>query len=148
VTTPQAGVNNRSLHYARGKTLGSSSAPNANIYNRGTRGSYQQWADIVGDDSYLFDNWLPYFAKGTNYTSPSATFRAANATVPKPANLSSLYNGGPVHISYPNFALPFTSWAQKAFNSLGFQNISGFSVCSFCVTTSVKPQRDVRIIVP
>ena len=36
VTTPQSGANNRSLHYARGKTLGSSSALNANIYNRGT----------------------------------------------------------------------------------------------------------------
>jgi choline dehydrogenase len=31
VTTPQAGANNRSLHYARGKTLGGSSALNANI---------------------------------------------------------------------------------------------------------------------
>jgi len=42
VTTPQPGANNRSLHYVRGKTLGGSSALNANIYNRGTRGSYQQ----------------------------------------------------------------------------------------------------------
>ncbi|KAE9377103.1 GMC oxidoreductase [Stipitochalara longipes BDJ] len=126
-TTPQAGANNRSLHHARGKTLGGSSALNANIYNCGTRGSCQQWADIVGDDSYLFDNWLPYYAKGTNYTSPNTTLRSANATVPTPANVSSQYNGGPVHISHSNFALPFTSWAQKAFNSLGFKNISGFS---------------------
>lgn len=31
VTTPQTGANNRSLHYARGKTLGGCSALNANI---------------------------------------------------------------------------------------------------------------------
>lgn len=31
VTTPQAGANNRTLHYARGKTLGGCSALNGNI---------------------------------------------------------------------------------------------------------------------
>lgn len=127
VTTPQAGANNRSLHYARGKTLGGSSALNANIYNRGTRGSYQQWADIVGDESYLFDNWQPFFAKGTNRTAPDTNLRAANASVPTPPNVTSEYGDGPVHISYPNYALPFTSWVQGAFDSLGFPNISSFS---------------------
>ncbi|TVY80920.1 Dehydrogenase patE [Lachnellula suecica] len=127
VTTPQPGANNRTLHYARGKTLGGSSALNANIYNRGTRGSYHQWAELVGDDSYEFDNWLPYFAKGTNYTSPNTTLRAKNATVPEPLNVSSEYSGGPAHISYPNFALPFSSWVQESFNSFGFKNISSFS---------------------
>jgi choline dehydrogenase len=81
----------------------------------------------VGDDSYEFDNWLPYFAKGTNYTSPNTTLRAANATVPTLVNVSSQYSGGPVHISHSNFALPFTSWVQKSFASFGFINISGFS---------------------
>lgn len=39
VTTPQAGANNRTLHYARGKTLGGCSALNANIvsFPRGLR---------------------------------------------------------------------------------------------------------------
>ncbi|CZR52819.1 related to choline dehydrogenase [Phialocephala subalpina] len=127
VTTPQAGANNRSLHYARGKTLGGSSALNANIYNRGTRGSYHQWAEIVGDDSYEFDNWLPFFAKGTNYTTPNTTLRAANTTVPVPINGSSQYNGGPVRISHSNFALPFTSWVQLAFESFSFRNLTSFS---------------------
>ncbi|PVH74669.1 GMC oxidoreductase, partial [Cadophora sp. DSE1049] len=127
VTTPQAGANNRTLHYARGKTLGGCSALNANIYNRGTRGSYQQWADAVGDDSYLFDNWKPYFAKGTNYTVPNTNLRAANASVPTPGNVSSEYSGGPVHISHSNYAQPFTSWANLAFAAFGFKSISSFS---------------------
>jgi hypothetical protein len=33
------------------------------IYNRGTYGSQQMWANIVGDDAWTFDNLLPYFAK-------------------------------------------------------------------------------------
>lgn len=80
VTTPQVGANNRTLHYARGKTLGGSSALNANVYNRGTISSYQQWAELVGDSSYCFENWLPYFAKGINYTVPNG-IRAPNASV-------------------------------------------------------------------
>jgi choline dehydrogenase len=85
VTTPQPGANNRTLHYARGKTLGGSTALNANVYNRGTVASYQEWADLVGDDSYTFDQWLPYFAKGVNYTVPNG-IRTANATVPTPTS--------------------------------------------------------------
>lgn len=128
VTTPQPGANNRTMHYARGKTLGGSSALNANIYNRGTVASYQQWADLVGDASYTFDQWLPYFAKGINYTVPN-NIRAPNATVPTPASDAVDFSpsGGPVHVSHVNFALPFSSWAQRAFLYFGFANISSFS---------------------
>jgi choline dehydrogenase len=51
-TEPQAGANNRRLHYARGKCLGGSSALNFMIHHRGSKGSYEQWADMVGDESY------------------------------------------------------------------------------------------------
>lgn len=51
-TEPQPGANNRRVHYARGRCLGGSSALNFMIYHRGTRGTYDSWADDVGDDSY------------------------------------------------------------------------------------------------
>lgn len=127
VTTPQAGANNRSLHYARGKTLGGSSALNANIYNRGTRGSYHRWAEAVGDSSFEFDEWRPFFAKGTTYNFANASLRAVNASVPMPANVTEDYADGPVNISYPNYALPFSSWVNRAFYALGFRNVSSFS---------------------
>lgn len=53
-TEPQAGANNRQIHYARGKCLGGSSALNFMIYHRGTTGTYDMWAKQVGDDSYKF----------------------------------------------------------------------------------------------
>jgi choline dehydrogenase len=52
ITEPQAGANNREMHYARGKCLGGSSALNFMIHHRGSEGSYDMWADEVGDDSY------------------------------------------------------------------------------------------------
>jgi choline dehydrogenase len=51
-TEPQSGANNRQFHYARGKCLGGSSAINFMIHHRGNKGAYEQWADVVGDESY------------------------------------------------------------------------------------------------
>jgi choline dehydrogenase len=58
-TTPQSGLGGRSIHYARGKTMGGFSALNFMVYHRGTKGPYDKWADEVADDSYTFDNLLP-----------------------------------------------------------------------------------------
>lgn len=126
VTTPQAGANNRTLHYARGKTLGGSSALNANIYNRGTNQSFQLWADSVGDQSYTYENWTPYFAHGTNYSTPAPGLRAANASVPQPG-AGEFGSSGVVHITMSNYALSWSSWVQKTFASLGFANVTSFS---------------------
>lgn len=52
ITEPQTGANNREVHYARGKCLGGSSALNFMIHHRGSIGSYDMWAEDVGDDSY------------------------------------------------------------------------------------------------
>jgi choline dehydrogenase len=82
-TTPQAGLENQTFDYARGKTLGGSSALNVMAYHRGTRQSYAAWADAVGDPSYVFDSFLPFFEKSINYTTPDQHLRAANATVPR-----------------------------------------------------------------
>jgi hypothetical protein len=40
-------------------------------YLRGTLGSYQRWADVVGDQSYTFQNLLQYFIKSTHLTPPN-----------------------------------------------------------------------------
>jgi choline dehydrogenase len=53
-----------------------SSVLNGMLYNRGTIGSSQVWADLVGDDSWSFENILPFFARGVTY-SPGECQRAA-----------------------------------------------------------------------
>lgn len=47
VTQPQAGANSRRIRYPRGKCLGGSSARNFMLYQRGTVGSYDMWAEDV-----------------------------------------------------------------------------------------------------
>ena len=99
VSTPQAGALNRKIHYAQGRTLSGSSAVNAMAYHRGTVGSYQRWADTVGDDSYNFDNLLPYFQKSCNFSPPDNGKRMTpNATVKFDLQAFSV-GGGPLHVS-------------------------------------------------
>jgi len=96
------------------------------IYNRGTKGSFQAWADMVDDQSWTFENLLPFFLKSSNFTPANTELRAANASVPLPMNGSYSATGGPVHLSYSNFALPFTSWVQKAFPEIGVPPVQDF----------------------
>lgn len=140
------------VNFHRTKTNEPSSAENAMIYNRGTIGSYQMWADAVDDQSWTFDNLLPYFARGVDLTlvNPNDTLRATNASnVPAPANPNA-YNmsGGPLHISYPNWAVPFGSWVALAMQQLGFpvqqDFISGNLLGAQYAPVTVRPDGQTR----
>ncbi|KAK0725995.1 hypothetical protein B0H67DRAFT_481170 [Lasiosphaeris hirsuta] len=125
VTVPQKGADNIEMHYPRGKILGGSSGRNYMIYHRGTNGSYQTWADLVGDDSYAFDKFLPYFEKSMNFTPPNAAFRLANAT--PEYDVRTLSNrGGPLSLTFPNFVYTFSTWAVEALRQMGLPTIAGF----------------------
>ncbi|KAH7313753.1 hypothetical protein B0I35DRAFT_462048 [Stachybotrys elegans] len=125
VTAPQAGANGREIHYARGKCLGGSSARNFMVYHRPDVGSLQQWADMVDDQSYTFDNMLPFFKKSVTFTPPGAT-RFGNATVQYSADAFG-QEGGPLQVSYSPYANPFTTWMPSAFAELGIKETQDFN---------------------
>lgn len=96
------------------------------IYQRGTEGSFQQWADLVDDQSYTFDKLLPYFKKSVQFTPPNTEMRAANASAKyNPDAFSS--TGGPLHVSFPNYAAPFSTWVAKGLRAIGIGEIDDFS---------------------
>lgn len=104
-----------------------SSATNAMIYNRGTYGSHQRWAELVGDDAWTFDNLLPYFSRGITYSPGDPQLRAANASVPPPANPLAFNGSGPLHVSNPNFAQIFASYVDGAMAEAGIPMQQDFS---------------------
>ncbi|KAG9949366.1 alcohol oxidase, partial [Aureobasidium melanogenum] len=148
MTVPQQALHNQTFDYARGKTLGGSSALNVMAYHRGTRDSYGAWADAVDDQSYTFDSFLPFFEKSINYTAPNQNLRAANASVP-PANATAFSGAdGPLHVSFPNWATPFASWGQLALREIGVPDISDFSSgeligSQYCPAT-IRPDDETR----
>ena len=102
-----------------------SSARNYLTYQRGTVESYTKWASEVGDDSYKFSSLLPYFKKSVDFTPPDNTQRAENASMGyNPWAFAS--GAGPLKVSTPIFANPFSSVAKAAFAKLGFSTALDF----------------------
>lgn len=119
------GADGAATHYARGKCLGGNSARNYMTYHVSTTGAYQRWADAVGDQSYALKNFLPYFEKSQKFTPPNQNTRIANAT---PAyDLSTLGKGGPLSITFPNYAQAWGTWAAKGLSAIGIKPINGFT---------------------
>ncbi len=55
---PDAGLNGRSIGYARGKVLGGCSSINAMVYMRGQKSDYDHWA-ALGNRGWSWDEVLP-----------------------------------------------------------------------------------------
>ncbi|KAI4129721.1 MAG: hypothetical protein LQ338_002105 [Usnochroma carphineum] len=128
VTTPQTQLNDRRIHYTQGKCLGGSQSSGRNYlaYHRGTRGSYQQWADQVGDQSYTFDRLLPYFQKSPQFSPPDYSKRGPGSSILYSQDAFSPA-GGPLQVSYTNFYQPISAFVKQAFQSLGLKNIPGLN---------------------
>jgi len=95
------------------------------VYQRGTEGSYQNWAHEVGDDSYTWPNFLPWFQKSVHFSPPNMDAR--------PANSSAVYEegivgkGGPVSASYPNWPQAIATWVVEGLKAIGIPVIPGFN---------------------
>jgi choline dehydrogenase-like flavoprotein len=63
LTAPQVAMENKVLHYARGKGMGGSSMINFMVYTRGAAGDYDEWAKLVGSDDWSWDAALKRFHK-------------------------------------------------------------------------------------
>ncbi|KEQ68378.1 alcohol oxidase [Aureobasidium namibiae CBS 147.97] len=103
-TTPQSSLLNRTIHYVRGRCLGGSSARNYMVYNRGV---------------------YPYYRKSPHYTPANTHLRATNTSVGTVNESPSFArSGGPLQVSYPNFAQPWASFYPSAFEEIGIPSLS------------------------
>ena len=75
-TEPDAGLNGRSLGYARGKVLGGCSSINAMVYMRGQRDDYDTWA-AQGNPGWSWNDVLPLFKEMEDFYAGVFTEGAA-----------------------------------------------------------------------
>lgn len=95
------------------------------IYQRGTKQSYQKWADAVGDESYTWDALLPHFKKSVAFTKPGSS-RSPNASAEY--NLDAFSPaGGPLSVSYANYAQPFSTYLEPSLNEIGIPQAQDFN---------------------
>ena len=90
----------------------------------GTKGSYDMWADLVGDDSYRYDEFLPYFTRHQNFTPPDSSNRFDNATPQYDDTV--LGTDGKLEVIFPNYAGAFGTWVEKGLAAIGINPINGF----------------------
>jgi choline dehydrogenase len=82
-TEPAAGLNGRSLRYPRGKTLGGCSSINGMIYMRGQARDYARWAHETGDETWNWQNALPYFKLHEDHYKGANGLHGAKGTAPE-----------------------------------------------------------------
>jgi choline dehydrogenase len=66
-TEADPGLNQRSIHYARGKGIGGSSSINAMIYMRGQASDYARWSEMTGDPIWRWDQTLETYKSLEDY---------------------------------------------------------------------------------
>jgi len=76
-TEKEAGLNDRSLIYPRGKVLGGCSSINGMIYMRGQEGDYETWANETGDDRWRWQQVLPVFRQSEDHHAGANNFHGA-----------------------------------------------------------------------
>jgi choline dehydrogenase-like flavoprotein len=123
-----------------------SSARNFMIYQRGTKQSYQKWADAVGDSSYTWDALQPHFKRSVQFTPPSGS-RFPNASAEYNSAAFSA-TGGPLAVSYANYAQPFSTWLEPALNEAGVSQVQDFNSgallgAQYCAST-IDPATQTR----
>ncbi|QIW99859.1 hypothetical protein AMS68_005377 [Peltaster fructicola] len=121
-TEPQ--VNGKRIHYAQGRNLGGSSGRNQMMYHRPTIGSYQAWADHVGDDSYTWDSMKKYLQRSMHFSRNEAKRPYNETPIVTPGTYS---NGGPLQVSYPGWVWPISQYALRAFASIGMGLLNNFA---------------------
>ncbi|KAF1936827.1 glucose-methanol-choline oxidoreductase-like protein [Clathrospora elynae] len=106
LTTPQEHLNNRTLQYLRGKTLGGSSATNGLYYARGSASIYDQWA-AKGNDGWSWDDVWHFFVKSTKFNPPTTPQLSQFSQDYKTFDLSA-YGGGPLELGFQGYVPPST----------------------------------------
>ena len=106
----------------------------------------QKWADEVGDQSYTWDNFLPFYEKSCNYTPFNPTLYNSTILSQPPGVFDPA--GGPLHVSFSNYADAFGTWAQKGFTTVGMQVLNSLNAGvlngSAYSTLSIDPRNGYR----
>jgi choline dehydrogenase len=103
-TEPEAGIDNRSIHWPRGRVLGGSSSINGMLFVRGNAADYDGWAQM-GCRGWSYEECLPYFRSIERYAPGDPDHRGKS---------------GPLLIEDYRTVLPLTHRFVEAARQAGF----------------------------
>ncbi|TFK35254.1 pyranose dehydrogenase [Crucibulum laeve] len=70
-TTPQKGLNGRTVFFPRGHILGGSSSVNGMVYTRGSSSDFNRFAAVTGDQGWSWNSLQSYIFKNERWSPPS-----------------------------------------------------------------------------
>lgn len=79
------------------------------------------------DDSYKWDNILPFFKKSVQFTPPDTLKRFQNATTLFRPEAFEKDSTGPIQVSYTNYVSPFATWMKAGMEAVGIPVTGDFS---------------------
>lgn len=106
-----------------------------------------EWATTVNDSSYEFDQVLPYYKRSVAFTPPNTELRFKNATTEYDSSAFES-SGGPLQVSYANYAMPFSTWMDLGMQAIGINQTQDFNTGSlmggqYCSST-INPKDETR----
>ena len=110
-TEPDETMENRSIPYPRGKTLGGSSSINGLLYIRGQEQDYDIWRQL-GNKGWSWKDVLPYFIKAEDQERGKNEFHGV---------------GGPLSVSDQRIHLPLLDEFQNAAEEFGIPKTKDFN---------------------
>ncbi len=110
-TEKDESMNNRSIRYPRGKTLGGSSSINGLLWIRGQSKDYDNWRQM-GNNGWGWNDVLPYFLKSENNELGKSEFHN---------------DSGPIMVSNKKIDLKMLDEFQNAAEECGIQKTKDFN---------------------
>jgi choline dehydrogenase len=111
-TAPDPGLNGRSIHYARGKTLGGCSSINAMVYMRGQASDYVDWESATGESKFGWDNALQVHKQLEDFYAGASEFHGS---------------GGPIRVENPRVRWKILDAWRDAAAQCGIEKIEEFN---------------------
>lgn len=139
-SVPQPTANNRSFEVWNGCVVGGGSAVNGQLYNRGSKEDYNNWAKFNGNSGWDWDGIFPYFKKSVTFHQPTKEMQAFGMTY----DLDAWGGNTPVHASYPPFQYPgqkiqWQAWAEKDGIEVQKEHANGNAYGLFWIPLTMDP---------
>ncbi|TIX38430.1 MAG: choline dehydrogenase, partial [Mesorhizobium sp.] len=111
MSRPVPGLNNRTIYWPAGKTLGGSSAINGMVYIRGDSRDFDNWSKL-GNEGWSWDDVLPYFRRSESNERGNSAIHGSD---------------GPLSVSNPSVIHPTVRDFIEAANKCGLPHRTDFA---------------------